>query len=189
MKNNYGSVFRSLILVHQPKLVVELGTLDGYSAFHIAHALRFNNNKWEAITGKLYSYDLWDDYQYKHGNFNEVNNMIKKQGLDEYIELRKGNAYEVYKDFEDNSIDFLHIDISNNGKTLVDMLPLWRDKLKSNGIVAFEGGSVERDNVEWMKKYKNPSISEELLNNKMIYEDWMYQVLNPFPSLTLLWKR
>src|SRR3989338_5820435 len=60
-ENNYGELFYSLIRIYQPEKVVELGTLAGYSAYHIARALRANGH------GTLDCYDLWGEYIENNG--------------------------------------------------------------------------------------------------------------------------
>ncbi len=177
-------VFRSLILSHKPKMVVECGVLDGYSTFHIAHSLRFNHRN-KGILNGFHAYDLWEDYEYKHGNFDEVHNMIISQGLRDYVTFIKNDAFEASKFYRDGTVDFLHVDISNNGDTLVKILDVWGDKLSEDGMIAFEGGSTERDNIEWMKEFNFPSIVTALTNLR----GWDFQVLTPFPSMTLLWKK
>lgn len=183
-ENNYGIVLRTLVLVHKPKLVVELGVLDGYSTFYIAHALRFNQNR--GIISQFFAYDLWDSYEYKHGNFQEVKEMLLLQGLSKFVYLKRGDAFEVAEIFEKKSIDFLHVDISNDGDKLIKTLDVWGDKLSDNGIIAFEGGSKERDEG-WIKEYNFKPIIEVLSSSVM--NDWIFQVLLPFPSMTLLWKK
>lgn len=186
-ENNYGNVFRALILAHKPKLVVECGVLDGYSTFYIANALRFNVQR--GIKSEFFAYDLWEEYEYKHGDFEEVREMLEKQHLDGFVNLTEGDAFEVAEVFDDNSVDFLHMDISNHGDKLLKTLDVWSDKISKDGIIAFEGGSKERDNVEWMVKYGFPSIREELINNPIVYNNWDIQIFDPFPSMTLLYKK
>lgn len=188
IENDYGSVFRALILSHKPKLAVECGVLDGYSTFHIAHALKFNATKRD-IRCPFFAYDLWDDYEYKHGDFIEVEEMLESNGLGSYCNLTEGDAFEVSNIFDNNTVDFLHMDISNNGDTLIKTLEVWGKKISSSGMIVFEGGSDERDEVEWMKKYEFRKIKEVLFNEPFVYENWVFQVLNSFPSLTLLWRR
>ena len=48
-----------------------------------------------------------------------------------------------------------------------------------------EGGSEERDNVEWMNKYNKPKIQPVL---KKYDNDVIITVLNDYPSLTLIKK-
>jgi len=184
--NDYGSVFRSLILAQQPKLVVECGVLDGYSTFNIAHAIRFNRQR-RGIICPFFAYDLWEDYDYKHGDFQEVEDMLKKQQLDRFVNLTEGDAFNVAQVFENGEVDFLHMDISNDGDTLVKTLEVWGDKISESGMIAFEGGSIDRDNVDWMQKYDFTSIRDTLINHPSVYKNWIYQILDVFPSMTLLW--
>ena len=188
-ENDYGLVFKALILAHKPKLVVECGVLDGYSTFHIASALRFNSQR--GFRSAFFAYDLWEEYEYKHGDFGEVKEMLKAQHLDDFVNLTEGDAFEVAEVFDNEyeSVDFLHMDISNHGNKLLKTLDVWGGKISDDGIIAFEGGSEERDNVEWMVKYGFPSIREELINNPTVYENWYIQIFDPFPSLTLLFPK
>ncbi len=89
--NEYGNVFRALILSNKPSLVVECGVLDGYSTFHIAHALRFNRHR--GIHSEFFAYDLWEDYEYKHGDYEAVEEMLKSQNLDGFVNLTEGDAF------------------------------------------------------------------------------------------------
>jgi len=186
--NDYGSVFRALVLAHKPKLAVECGVLDGYSTFNIAHAIRFNRQR-KGIVCPFFAYDIWEDYEYKHGDFQEVEDMLKAQGLEKYCNLTEGDAFNVAQVFENNSVDLLHMDISNDGDKLIQTLDAWGDKISEDGMIVFEGGSEERDNVEWMQKYKFPSIRDTLIDNPKVYKNWIFQVLDIFPSMTLLWHR
>lgn len=183
-ENNYGMVLRALVLAHKPKLVIEIGVLDGYSTFYIAHALRFNRNR--GIVSQFFAYDLWEEYDYKHGNFQEVEEMLLLQGLDKFVNLSKGDAFEVVEVFDNGTIDFLHMDISNDGDKLIRTLDVWGDKLSVDGIIAFEGGSKERDEG-WIKEYNFRPIRDVLSTSLM--DNWIFQVLTPFPSMTLLWKK
>jgi len=186
-KNNYGSVLRALVLGRQPQLVVECGVLDGYSAFHISNALRFNRKK-RGIRSIFFAYDLFEDYEYHHGNMEDVMEMLKTSNLDWDCNLFKANAFEIYEDYEDNTIDFLHFDISNDGDILLRMLDTWGKKIHNEGIIAFEGGSIERDQG-WIKKYNKKPIRPELINNPDVYNNWDIQIFDPFPSMTLLWRK
>ena len=191
IENNYGNVFKALILAHLPSLVVECGVLDGYSTFNIAWALRHNKIN-RGIESTFVAYDIWENYEYNHGDFREVATMLRENGLlNHFVNLHYGKAFDVHSNFQDRSIDFLHMDISNDGSVLKKTLIYWGPKISQGGIIAFEGGSAERDNVEWMKKYdKKPIIPElEKLLDASKIPDWSFQVLNEFPSLTLLFKR
>jgi predicted O-methyltransferase YrrM len=190
-KNNFGGILRALILGHRPKNVVEFGVLDGYSTFHIAHALRFNDLCYFESTFK--AYDIWDNYEYKHGKYEEVKKMINRQKLEKFVTLCYGNFYTTWRDYNDESIDFLHVDISNDGGVLENCLYRWGPKISCGGVIAFEGGSVERDNVQWMRRYNkkpiHPVIVDIMTEKEYPYKNWIAQIYSKFPSMTLLFKR
>lgn len=183
--NNYGYVFNSIVLAHKPLMVVECGVLDGYSTINIADALKFNNEQ-RGIYSKFYAYDLWENYPYNHGDIKEVYNRLIEMGVEDYVKLCYGNAFEVYESFKDSSIDLLHVDISNDGNTLSKIIDLWGNKINEGGIILFEGGSKDRDRVEWMMKYDKKAIRPEL--EKIIKKGWKVKIFDLHPSLTMIFK-
>jgi len=178
-KNNFGILFYSLVYCLKPKVCVEIGVLEGYSASFIGLALRDTGG------GKLYAYDLWEKYPFKHAKLEDTQKNIDHLSLGKYIELRTKEAEEVCIEWENNSIDFIHIDISNDGSIFDKMLKMFHLKLKLGGIIIFEGGSKERDGVEWMVKFKKPKISEAIDKNLLLKEKFQFLVLEPFPSITI----
>jgi predicted O-methyltransferase YrrM len=185
--NNYGAVFRSLILAKEPLMVVECGVLDGYSTSNIAHALRFNRTN-KGIVSAFYAYDLFDEYEYNHGDYEDVLEKLQNLDLSSDCTLVKAEAFNVHDFHDDKSIDFLHFDISNDGDVLLRMLDTWGKKMHRDGIIAFEGGSKERDEG-WIKKYQKRPIRPELIHNPTVYKNWHIQIFNAFPSLTLMWRK
>lgn len=180
-ENNYGQVFYDLACIHKPEKIVELGVLDGYSSLHFAKGLKDNNK------GRLYCYDLWGEYDYNHGNLDEVFKMLYKNAVKDYVTLKTGDAFEVHKEWKDNEIDILHVDISNDGNIVCEILNLWHNKV--NMLIAFEGGTQERDNVEWMVKYGKKPMLLELCNNETIKEEFDLINFLAFPGLTLMFKK
>ena len=172
-ENDYGDIFYGLVRVIKPKLIVELGTKNGYSAFHMAKALKENGY------GKIHCYDLWEKYQY-----NSCPMSVAEENLKEFVNsgtavLKLRDIIGIDKDYD--SVDILHIDLGNHGKILEQIIPYWLPKVKS--LVILEGGSEERDNVEWMKKYNKQPIRNWLNKRKNKFQ---YIVLKSFPSLTLI---
>ena len=182
-KNNYGEVFYNIIRSFRALVAVELGVLNGYSTYYISKAIKDNE------IGHLDSYDLWNDYQYKHGNMEEVSKMLLENGLDSYVTLHKEDAYEVCKKYASDSVNFLHVDISNTGDTVHRIMQDWDSKIQPGSIIVFEGGSEERDNIEWMVKYNKPSIKQALNTNNIIEEKYIFCTYLKFPSLTVLLKK
>ena len=77
----------------------------------------------------------------------------------------------------------MHIDIANNGDVFEFAIQNYLPKIR--GVMILEGGSEERDNVEWMNKYNKPKIQPVL---KKYDNDVIITVLNDYPSLTLIKK-
>lgn len=188
IENNYGQVFQNLIYSFTPNVCVELGVLDGYSTLHIARGIKkakeVKNHK-----SHLYSYDLFHEYPYKHSIRATVREMLKNEEVTAFVDLIHEDAYNAPKEYSDLSVCFLHIDISNTGEVLRRMVDLWYPKLTWGGMIAFEGGSEERDNVEWMLKYNKQKIKPELESNELINRCFEYGTYNQFPSLTILIKK
>jgi predicted O-methyltransferase YrrM len=127
-KNNYGDLFYALVRIYKPKKVVELGTKAGYSAYHIARALRANGK------GHLYCYDLWEKYP-----FSSVPKSVAQKNLRKYediVKFKLNDARKVYKLHK--SVDILHVDLSNEGKILNKIIPAWINKTRQ--LIIIEGG-------------------------------------------------
>lgn len=167
--NNIGQTLYDLVLRIKPKKIIEFGTLNGYSAVSMAMALHELNNG-----GKIICYDLWESYQYKHSTIEKTKQNIGKYSLIDFIELKQMNINNW--DIED--FDLLHIDVSNDGKTISEMYKKLQDRIRNGSVVVFEGGSEERDNVEWMIKHNKVPINS-------IRKDIEYTILNrDFPSIS-----
>lgn len=178
--NNYGEVFRAIVDAFKPINVVELGVLNGYSTFHIAAALQRNGR------GEIKAYDLFEDYPFRHAKFQDVVEFFKPYAN---VEIRRADAYMVAETYPDHSVDLLHIDISNNGDTVKKMMEQWDRKMVHGGVILFEGGSEERDNIEWMVKYGFPKMKPEIETNPIIQEKYVYATYLKYPSLTMLLKK
>lgn len=180
--NDYGLLFYSLVKVYRPKIVCELGSYQGYSALHIAAAMRDNNQSHR----QLNLIDLWDQYAFKHCSLEAIHANFARDGLHDanwrWINFINSNANVAYKLFRDHSVDMLHIDISNDGTKLAETFPLWEPKLADGALVIVEGGSFQRDHVEWMEMYDKASIQGWLDT----MADWHQWNFSPFPSVTML---
>lgn len=184
IQNNYGEILRSLIIANKPNLVIECGILDGYSTLHIAQGLKYNRKR--GIPSSFFAYDLFEDYEYNHGDVGEVIKLLRENEV--YCSIVHGDAFYYYNLYRDGVVDFLHFDISNDGDILIRMLETWGSKISEDGLIAFEGGTEERDNG-WIKKYNKKPIRPELFNNPLVYEKWNIQILNQYPGLTLMRKK
>lgn len=172
--NDIGKTIYNYVLEHKPKLIVEFGCLYGYSTVAIGLALK------ELGQGKLKCYDLWENYQYKHSTIQQTIENVKKYGVEDYVEFIQMDYYEWLNNPE--QFDMMHLDISNTGDTILKTYEILSNQINNGSIILFEGGSEERDNVEWMVKYNATPINS-------IKEQTNYQLLDPnFPSLSVIKK-
>ncbi len=185
--SNMGKILGLMALANKPRLIVECGILDGYSLYHFAEATKLNSEA-KYFDGHVIAYDLFDEYEFKHGNAVDVHNMIKHYGLEEFVTILQGDAYKVHENFENGEIDFLHIDISNDGDTFIKMFELWNQKISPSGRIVFEGGSRERDDVEWMVKYNKKPIRSAIATLAQ-EKGWQLMVIKDWPSITVMTRR
>lgn len=171
-KNNYQNIFQSICFSYDPKLIVEFGILDGYSLDC------FSENTNENCL--IRAFDLFDEFPYNSASYDYILNKYKDS---KNININKGNFYDCLNLFDDNSIDILHIDIANNGEVYEFAISHYLKKVK--GLMILEGGSEERDEVEWMIKYNKPKIVPVLKKYEI---DVKMTVIKDYPSLTLIKK-
>lgn len=138
--NNYGDLFYALMRIYQPEKVVELGTKDGYSAYHIARGLQANGK------GTLDCYDLFENFKEYYG-ISSASKADAQQNLAEFkqiISLTLADAIGIDKKY--HSVDILHVDLENSDRVLEKIIPAWIDKVRQ--LIIIEGGSIERDKVD-----------------------------------------
>ena len=173
-KNNidFNDIFDTIVFLINPKKIVEFGILDGYSLES------FVGNSSEDCS--IEAYDLFDDFNGNHAEFDFINNKFNKYNN---VTIKKGDFYKSLDNFKDKSIDILHIDIANNGDTYEFAINNYIKKLSDHGIMILEGGSIERDNVEWMVKYNKPKINPVI---KKYYNKYSVKLIEKFPSITII---
>jgi hypothetical protein len=170
-ENNLGDEIYNLVMKLKPEKVVEVGALEGYSAVAIGKALK------ELGGGHLHVYDLFEEYQYKHSTIDNVQKNINAHELQDYITLYQGSLEDWLDKKED--FDLLHVDISNDGDTVRTVLGAVENTLTNGAICIFEGGSRERDEIDWMVKYNRPSI------NPVVEEHNGILLTEAFPSICM----
>lgn len=186
-RSHLGTIFYALVRSHAPKLAVELGVFQGYSSLHIAAAMRDNARS----ESQLHLIDLWETYPYRHCTLQTTKQNFEKNGLlsppNIDILFVEEDAKESHVGYDQRSIDFLHIDISNTGDNLSELLDLWAPKMSTdaNALIVLEGGSQERDQIPWMQEYSDAPI-QDLLHSTGFNERFEHFSLHPFPSITLL---
>lgn len=158
--NDVGESLYNVVRNLKPKKIIDFGLLYGYSTICLAQAVKDNG------FGEIIGYDLFEDYKYKNARMDVINMNLKFYGLNSYVTL-KPMDFDVWLDLKED-FDLLHLDISNDGETIEKISNSYPHK-----PILFEGGTPERDEIEWMKKYnktpifpKQTSIPYQIFQNK-----------------------
>ena len=170
-KNNvtFGDVFDAIVLTLNPKKIVEVGILEGFSLKHFAESSNYDTI--------IQAYDIFEEFNGNHANREKLVSKFKKYNN---VTINYGDFYKVHNII--SNVDIIHIDIANNGDVFEYAIKNYLPKLSENGIMIMEGGSEQRDNVEWMIKYKKPKIQP-------VIKKYGLKVVGAFPSITLIKSR
>lgn len=160
--------------VSLPKKIVEFGILEGYSLLKFAET-----SSPDCI---IEAFDIFDNFNGHHANQSAI---LDKFANYPNVKIRYGDFYKKFEDLADNSIDILHVDIANNGDIYEYVFKNYMCKLTQTGILILEGGSRERDNVEWMDKYSKPKMQPVL---EKYADHFNIKTLGTVPSLTIIYK-
>lgn len=174
---NYLDLLAGITFIKNPRYIVEFGILNGHSLKKFADS---TNNECN-----IDAYDIFDDFNGNHATKNEI---LEKFIDNKNVNIEYGDFYSKYTYIQDNSIDILHVDIANNGEIYDFCIKNYLSKIKDNGIIIMEGGSVDRDNIEWMNKYNKKSINPYLLYLENNRKDIRLKIIGNLPSITLIEK-
>ena len=170
---DYGELLTAITLSQRPKSIIEIGILDGYSLQEFINSTNANKTQ-------IRAYDIFDEFNGNHAKEMELKERFKNN-LN--VAINYGDFYELYKTIND-PVDIIHIDIANNGDTYEFAIQHYLPKLSQSGIMLLEGGSKERDEIEWMNKYNKPKIAPLL--QKYSNGDYMIKTFGTHPSLTMI---
>lgn len=177
-EHSYCDLFYAICLYKDNlKEINEFGVLGCYSIISMAAGSAKNNSN-TLIKG----FDLFEDYEFNSFKLNDAKERIKKAGF-ENISLIKTDVFK-----GDNLLKGLaqaqvvHIDLSNDGDIYEKILT---SNLNKNLTLILEGGSHDRDENTWIKKYAARPIHPVL---KKFSEDKRLEIsiINAFPSLTII---
>jgi len=173
LPNKIGLTLYDYVMTHKPKRIVEFGVLNGYSSIVFGLAMR------DLGRGHVVCYDLWEKYPYNHGNIGDVQERINSFGLRDFVSLNYGDIYEWSKN-PCSHFDLLHIDVSNDGKRLREIIGNLTEAGFANVPILFEGGTKERDEKGWNSNSNNVSITS-------VKKELGYRVLDErFPGLSVI---
>lgn len=169
---DFGEIISTITFLKKPKHIVEIGILEGYSLSKFIE----NSSKQTSID----TYDIFDKF---NGNCANKQDILNKFNKFSNVNIKEGDFYDIHKLYPDKSIDILHVDIANNGDVFEYVFTHYIDKISENGVIVLEGGSEQRDEVEWMIKYNKPKITPVIEK----YNDKYYiKVIGEYPSITII---
>jgi len=164
---SYQELLESIIFLKKPKKIIEFGILEGFSLKIFA----------QNEDCQIEAYDIFNKFN-GNGAKENIRELFKSYPN---VKINYGDFYKKHIEIEDNSLDILHIDIANNGDVYKFAIDNYLKKLKKDGLMILEGGSRERDSVDWMIKYKKEKINPYL---KSLNLD--YKTFGKIPSITLI---
>jgi len=164
----FGDVLDSIVFTLNPKKIVEVGILEGFSLKRFTES----SNKDTIID----AYDIFEEFSGNHAKKDNIIALFKDYPN---VSINYGDFYDVHKNISD--IDIIHIDIANNGNVFEYAIKHYLPKLSDNGVMIMEGGSKQRDNVEWMIKYNKPMIQP-------VIKKYGLKIIGTFPSITIIKK-
>jgi predicted O-methyltransferase YrrM len=167
-QNDIGHTLYNTIVKYKPKNIIDFGILNGYSTIAMAQAVR------DIKVGHIFGLDLFEKYPYNKSTFSNTLSNLHKYNIAEYVTLSYCDFTE-WIEKSDQDFDLLHLDISNDGDILER---IYNKYIGTSKIILFEGGSLERDEVDWMVKYNRKKISTANISYSIID--------NKFPSLSQL---
>lgn len=139
----YPSFFEQVIKHSSNNSVfVEIGAWMGQSTCCMGELIK-NSNK----EIKFYSIDTWEgsvehsdiikDLHNKNTSlYNEYKNNIESCGISDYVIPIQATSLDAVNKFEDESIDFLHIDASHDYENVLADIRAWYPKVKPGGIIS-----------------------------------------------------
>ena len=159
----FGEILYNKVLEYKPKTICDIGVYYGFSTVHLATAAK-------EIGSKVTVIDLFEEYQYNHCTLEKFKETIDDHGLDDVVEIVQMD-YRQWLSTQRVRFDMIHFDVSNTGDSIMHLL----NRVLGDPKILFEGGSVTRDNVDWMCKYNKPKIIDTLKGNdynfKVLYEE------------------
>jgi len=102
---DFGNIIKSITFIQNPRKIIEFGILNGFSLQCFIDSVD--------TTCNIEAYDIFDDFI-----GNSAPNDIYDKFQQPNVKISYGDFYKKYQDFEDKSIDILHVDIANNGNVL-----------------------------------------------------------------------
>jgi O-antigen biosynthesis protein len=144
-----------LVPLLKPKLFVELGTHSGNSFFAFCQAVKENG-----LATKCYAVDIWKGDKHTGYYFENVYYYVAKHKEENYSDnafLLRKTFDEALVDFQDGSIDLLHIDGLHTYEGVRHDFEAWLPKLSEKAVVLLHDTQIKMDDFGVWKYWKEIS--------------------------------
>ncbi|WP_146062718.1 class I SAM-dependent methyltransferase [Aeromonas hydrophila] len=148
-----GVMMMSLIQVEGLKNCIEIGVWRGASLMYIVEGAMKINGHVTAIDP--YNYELiWNELPDEHvlealkkiipgqHTLDEIHDglvdIINSNGLEQYAQVIRACSKDVYENFTDQSIDFIHIDGNHDYSCVTSDIHLYLPKVKVGGVIIMD---------------------------------------------------
>ena len=163
---DFGTLLEGITTVVRPTSILEIGILEGFSLDCFRRASHKDT--------RIQAFDIFEDF---NGNHADKESLEERFSPYPNVSIEYGDFYKLHKVVDE--VDIIHIDVANNGDVFEYAMKHYLPKLSSKGVMILEGGSKERDSVEWMAKYEKPKIHP-------VVEEYGLKVLGILPSITIV---
>lgn len=138
----HGSFAAALIDVMRPTSLVELGTHRGYSYFVFCEAARRLGIDMRAV-----AVDSWEGDEHAGFYDDEVFESVRRINEDyaDFSTLKRSYFDAALPDFEDGSIDLLHIDGRHRFEDVLHEFDSWLPKMSPRGVILFHDTNEFRE--------------------------------------------
>ena len=129
-----------VISAARPKIIVELGTHKGSSYFSFCQSVAEMN-----FNSKCYAVDTWQGDEHAGVYSNEIYELVcsRNERYSKFSSLIRKRFEDAVFDFDNNSIDLLHIDGLHTYEAVKNDFETWLPKLKPGSIVLFHDVEVK----------------------------------------------
>jgi len=168
---NFGDIIKAITFCCKPSVIVEFGILNGFSLQAFIDATSEQT--------LIEAYDIFEEFNGNGADFDTIRSRFQQPN----VTIKRGDFFKVHGKLE--YADIIHVDIANNGDVYEFAIEHYLPKIRQGGFLILEGGSIQRDQVEWMVKYNKPKIQPVIQKYMKTYD---ICTIGEFPSLTVIRK-
>ncbi len=144
-----------LVSQMKPKVIVELGSHQGYSYFAMCQAVREQN-----LPTRTFAVDTWQGDEHAGFYDDTIYKTVQRKNEEykDFSTLLRMTFAEAVDKFEDNSVDLLHVDGRHFYDDVKEDFLTWAPKLSKSAVVLFHDTEVRKDDFGVYKFW--PEVSE-----------------------------